>query len=241
MAFRLIGELFGKTAEILGYQKQQGTFILDGCPVLQAGETHPHLIHSTRAKNEDIVYLLNFVIDVLLIGTKDEIEILEKLHKTAKNQNNKIQGYFDGFYKKVSKKLGRFPKQETNDEVIKFLAKEIKEIKTSVKRIDESNEGVTSLLRELSISQIKSQIDKALKEQNREIKDELSKLKYQVKDLILEVKFDPDNPKSTEIRTEENFKQILKLSERVTPLIEEVSVLLKRVDKNLDKALIRIG
>lgn len=241
MTFGFIGELLGNTAQFLGFRVGQRAFVPPGCPMLELGETHPHLAHSTRAKNEDIVYLLNFVIDVLLIGGKTNDDLLSRLRKAIKTKDSKFEEMFERIYKKLTQKM-KNSSSENDDKITQELFNESVEFKKSLRSVEVSNENITNLLIQLDKkTDIKKIVDESLKEQNKELKSELSKLKTQVRDLILEVKFDPDNPKPTEVRTEKNFRHILELSERVTPIVDEVTLLLKKVDKTLDRVISRIG
>lgn len=79
------------------------------------------------------------------------------------------------------------------------------------------------------------------KKQTRDLSDEFSGLKNSVKDQIDELKFDLDNSKPTEIRTEENSKRSLEFSKQVVPLIERSNNVLDKVDNSQKKVESRLS
>jgi len=94
------------------------------------------------------------------------------------------------------------------------------------------------------ITNLKTVVNKENLKQNQA----LLNLIQEVQDLVREVRFDPDNPKPIELRTEENSTEILKLNKKVIPMIQEASdalkrsnVLLERVYEVLNKVSTKIG
>lgn len=73
------------------------------------------------------------------------------------------------------------------------------------------------------------------------IAKELEELQSKIKELLDEVKIDPDNPKPTELRIEENSKQILEISSKHVPLIESCQKAINESNHLLDKIKKRIA
>lgn len=63
----------------------------------------------------------------------------------------------------------------------------------------------------------------------------------QLTEVIKEVKIDPNNPKPTELRTEENSRKILALNEQVLPFVTDSADMLKKVEKTLIEVIRRLS
>lgn len=222
----------GLLLDLLGIRKGQSAFNHQSCPYQEM--MFPHMSH---AKNcNDVPYVLNFVFDIVF-------HIATLLTEVGQNQLNYAQDFLKmrkrhftikrlivkehKLTRKALNKIGVGNDPPDKDlegrRVFNAILDDIKAVKIQV---DENKEKLLNLLdniSRLSLKEITKNIQDATKAQNKLLSSEFIDLKDEVSRLISEVKFDPENPKPTEIRTEENSKQILVLSKKVIPLVEKVN------------------
>lgn len=278
MTFGIITEVIGTIGSILGYQRRSGAFIPEWCPVLQQGETHKHMLHSSKTDDQSRTFILNTMIDLQLIS----MEYINTMGETIISQQERIDALSDfqeKQFKKINKSLKSFSFSggkdytdilETTNSKIKELIKKISTLNEAIEsRVNDDNsadiakaisittkkiEAQESLLKDIS-KQAKAQskasqsltpevihenFGKAFKKQDNRIAKELEDLHSKIKELLDEIKIDPSNPKPTELRTEENSKQILKISSQLVPLIESCQKAISESNSLLEKIKKRI-
>lgn len=113
----------------------------------------------------------------------------------------------------------RTSSSKSEPEVLLSVTKQLQQLEEKVDKMEDGQQNILTLIKLSTPREVKKAIEDSTKKQNQNLIVELNKLKNQVKRLIDEIKFDPDNPTPTEISTEENYKQILAPSEQVVPLI----------------------
>lgn len=150
-------------------------------------------------------------------------------YKSGVNLSEQIKPHLDGQAKAIvnyleKKILNQNQNTVNSKELIQYLDNQTEVILSNLEeKID----------KEFSKENLRMFVIQALDEQNRDLKDEIAKIKLDVRKLLKEVIPDPNNPNQTEVRIEKLSEQILKVSENAYPAIEKCIVLLERVEKAL--------
>ncbi|UML14530.1 hypothetical protein [Viola yellow mottle virus] len=135
-------------------------------------------------------------------------------------------------------------KDDGNGESIIALADRISGLERDQKSVPRDVRKILEIAGSFKEADLLKFFDQALNRQDSKIQKELKDVLAQVRDLVDELKFDPDKPKPSEIRTEENSKLIIELSKQTKVLLTEVRETLgktKEILKRTEETLNRIA
>lgn len=217
----------GLILEVLGLRKGQGVFNHENCPFQEI--SYPHMAHAREGR--DVPYVVNYIFDVVYFSglllaevSKNQLSSVKDLSKLRKRHFT-IKRLVVKEHKKTRKLVG-LGEPSKNPDIGKAITAILDEVKAVRRQTENNDDKMTEIQKELgrlTFKEVGNIIKEATRTQNKLLATEFIDLKKEVKELLEEVKIDPDNPKPTEIRTEENSKQILELSRKVIPLVEKVS------------------
>lgn len=176
MTFGIIGEVFGTIGDILGYQRRSGAFVPEWCPVLKEGETHPHMLHSSKTDDRARTYMLNTLVDLQMIS----MECANTMGEAIISQHDRLEAMFEFQQKKfksLNKSLKSFSSlggKDVEDVLEKLISKlnKLTEKISSLEQVIKSINKVAEQLEDLRNQSDNTKINKAINTATKKFEDQ---------------------------------------------------------------------
>lgn len=239
MTFGIIGDILGKIRGVFETPNydQNSYWTANHCPITETGRFHPHLIHSTSFRNQEIMAMCNTIVDLLIIIASHQNLSFEKLLAEQEENAAYFEAMTDGLSRceKVLKKRSSHREDFSQTDILPDLIKKIKGLESKIEDQGDRIGELSSVITGIKPKEITEAIRESSSLQMVHMAKEIKGFKKAMEQLFEEIRTDPNNPKPTEIRTEKNSEDILRLNQELLPLVQEVRDTLTQTNKALEK------